>query len=285
MTLQLLLASVGVPPARHACSSKIFGQAMSSALYYYPGNASAAAAAFMSSCAGTWSDHDLRRYLASNWKAGGPAGASCSDAQLFGAYHDGGKLVCRPRELFKQHCHVLSIGSDGDASFESSIHAFAPHCIVETHDGTLIGDRAKLRERLPSFVKLVPTNMDATTYLRLLQDGVEQLSLLKIDCEGCEFSSLLPLVSHICVDQIALELHACQSKGKRSREPTSSFPIGARHRPFDRAMRVHTLLSQLDVLYRIFEKQPNFVYSDGTCLEFSFIRRVPCVVRRGGAGI
>ena len=46
--------------------------------------------------------------------------------------------------------------------------------------------------------------------------------------------------------------------------------IGARHRPFDRAMRVHALL---DVLYRIVEKQPNFVYSDGTCLEFSFIRR------------
>ena len=35
-------------------------------------------------------------------------------------------------------------------------------------------------------------------------------------------------------------------------------------------MRVHALL---DVLYRIVEKQPNFVYSDGTCLEFSFIRR------------
>ena len=95
----VLFACVGVPPARHACSSKIFGQAMSSALKSSPGNASAAAAAFMSSCAGTWSDHDLRRYLASNWKAGGPAGASCSDAQLFGDYHDGGKLVCRPREL------------------------------------------------------------------------------------------------------------------------------------------------------------------------------------------
>merc|ERR1712085_142963 len=62
LTLLLLLAWVGVPPARHACSSKIFGQAMSSALISSPGNASAAAAAFMSSCAGTWSDHDLRRY-------------------------------------------------------------------------------------------------------------------------------------------------------------------------------------------------------------------------------
>ena len=217
----------------HACSSGTFSIAMSKALAFDPRNASAAATAFLSSCTGTWSDYDARQYFASAWKAGEPTGAGCSNARLFGAYHDGGKLVCKPQELFGQPCHVLSIGSDGDASFESAVHSFAPHCIIETHDGTLRGERQKLRDGLPTFLKLVPENMNEFTYLRLLRDGIKQLNLLKIDCEGCEFTSLLPFIRRICVDQIVLELHGCQSRGKRAKEATSSFSSRATHTPYE----------------------------------------------------
>ena len=268
------LASLAAKPL-HACVAESFEPAMSKALTLAPGSASAAAAAFLASCAGKWSDHDARRYFASTWKAGGPTGASCSDAQIFGRYSDGGKIVCKPRELFITPCNIISIGSGGDASFESSVHAFASHCNIETHDGTLVGEREKLRKDLPAFVKFVPENMNNLTYLRLQRDGVRHISLLKIDCEGCEFSSLLPLIRHICVDQIALELHAapCTLRGKRFSEARRS---SSRTTPFRRVMRAHTLLTQLDELYHIFDKQPNTVYSDGTIIEFAFVRRIPC---------
>ena len=36
--------------------------------------------------------------------------------------------------------------------------------------------------------------------------------MLKIDCEGCEFSSLPPFLENVCVDQLILELHAYPAK-------------------------------------------------------------------------
>ena len=60
----------------------------------------------------------------------------------------------------------MSIGSDGDPSFENAVHAYAPHCHIETHDGTLTGKRAKLREQLPSYIHFVPENMHAETWRR-----------------------------------------------------------------------------------------------------------------------
>ena len=84
--------------------------------------------------------------------------------------------------------------------------------------------------------------------------------------EGCEFEALPPLVQNVCIDQLLVEVHGCEDK----RQPKTS-------KPFGRLMRVHQLMKQLDGMYRIFHSEPNVVYSDGTCIEYSFIRRVPCM--------
>ena len=96
---------------------------------------------------------ELRRaYLQSLWHPGAPGGSSCAELKRLGPPGDGGKILCAPAKLLAQsssECHVLSVGSNGDATFEESIHAIAPSCRIDTFDGTL--DDAK-RSRLPSFV-------------------------------------------------------------------------------------------------------------------------------------
>ena len=32
--------------------------------------------------------------------------------------------------------------------------------------------------------------------------------MLKIDCEGCEMTALLPWLEHVCTDRILVEVHA-----------------------------------------------------------------------------
>ena len=49
-----------------------------------------------------------------------------------------GKWVCAPEQLLSHDgCVVFSIGSNGEASFESAVLADFPHCRVHTFDPTL----------------------------------------------------------------------------------------------------------------------------------------------------
>ena len=166
-TLLALLGLLSLPSSRgKACNPAAYRPAQRAALAAAPGNASAAAIAFMAACKGPWNAFDVRKYFYSNWHAGAPTGSSCSSLVRFGNYDDGGKMICQPRRALAQPCSVVSIGSDGDPSFENAVHAYAPHCRIETHDGSLTGMRAALRKQLPSYIHFVPENMHAETWRR-----------------------------------------------------------------------------------------------------------------------
>ena len=252
--------------AGRACNPLIYEPAIEAAVNSSTGNSSARAAAiaFMDACDpnGHWTSYDVKKYFQNIWHAGEPAGASCSNLRRVGLHGDGGKGVCEIDKLLsRKPCHVVSIGSNGEPSFEKAIHALGPHCRIDTHDGTLVGDRIKLRDNLPSYVDFYPENVSNETW-KLYTNGTSRgrVSLLKMDCEGCEFDSLPPLVQNVCIDQILLELHGCSRR------------YDAKHR----VLRVHELMLRLDEDYLIFYVEPNLAYSDGTCIEYSFRRRTPC---------
>lgn len=282
--------------AAGACNPSKYEPVLESSLHTSHGNGSAAADAFLQACDGQrWSSFDVKKYLQNNWHAGAPAGASCSKLRRIGLYGDGGKAVCKIDQLLaSEPCRVVSVGSNGEPSFERAIHTIAPHCRIDTFDGTLVGGRQQLRDNLPAYVQFYPENVDSETWRRYSNASHGgRLNLLKMDwyclsprtrgsthrcsfprlplcvcsgSEGCEFEALPPLVQNVCIDQLLLEVHGCEDK----RQPKTS-------KPFGRLMRVHQLMKQLDGLYRIFHSEPNVVYSDGTCVEYSFIRRVPCM--------
>lgn len=137
----------------------------------------------------------------------------CSNVTRLGAAEDGGKSVCRAADMLGMRpCHVVSVGSNGDATFENAVHNFAPHCRVSTWDGTLVGKRARLASRLPTWLTFLPMNWNASSWMHYRKEGTDVVSLLKVDCEGCEATELAPWLEHVCAEQIVLELHAYPSK-------------------------------------------------------------------------
>ena len=95
--------------------------------------------------------------------------------------------MCEPDVTLAAPCQVVSIGSNGDASFESDIHKFAPHCKIDTWDGTLVGHRSRLRRALPSYVNFRPRNMDSESWRAYAQHAKAapvHVNILKVDCEG-----------------------------------------------------------------------------------------------------
>ena len=84
----------------------------------------------------------------------------CDRLVRLGTKFDGSKVACNSSGdvLPQTNCRVVSVGSNGDPAFESAVHAAAPWCAIETWDGTLVGARAKLAQRIPAFVNFVPRN-------------------------------------------------------------------------------------------------------------------------------
>ena len=120
------------------------------------------------------------------------------------AAHREDKVACGQAEtVFRRPCLVVSIGSNGEAGFEESVHATAPHCEVHTWDGTL--NKRKIA-MLPSFVSLMRRNFRNDSWTKYAHRNVS-IAVLKMDCEGCEFGALPPLVDSICVEQILMEVH------------------------------------------------------------------------------
>ena len=113
-----------------------------------------------------WTAYDTKKYVQNNWHAGEPTGASCGHLQRIGLYGDGGKMLCDTAQLLpiKQPCRVISVGSNGEFSFERGIRDIAPHCSIDVFDGTLINERAALAAKLPSYVKFVAKNVDSSTW-------------------------------------------------------------------------------------------------------------------------
>jgi hypothetical protein len=180
-------------------------------------------------------------YFAANWHPGQPHNLGCGALWRVGSSADGGKGLCLdvpgPQG---EDCVVLSIGSNGDFTFETSMHAIAPLCDIHTFDGTMqTGSRAKLlKAAKPQWVHFHHVNFDSqshTSIREMLAKRRQRVWVLKMDCEGCEFESLLPFLRDVCIDILLLEIH-----------------------PKADIMPTHQLLSSINQTLGLYYREPNF---------------------------
>jgi hypothetical protein len=171
---------------------------------------------------------------------------------------DGSKVLCNVKSSLQSPCHVFSVGSNGDASFETAVHELAPDCQIDTFDGTLIRHgQTELVDNLPAFLRFHPINWGRQSIGNVTQilEGVPSLSVLKIDCDGCEYETLMPFLATVCTDQVVVEVHAL----------TLVLYAG--------------LLTNLSEAYVPFYAEDNprcGVTSGMRCAEISWRRRKPC---------
>jgi len=210
-----------------------------------------------------------RAYLQAFWHSGSPGGGSCASLERLGSSSDGGKFVCDVDSLFGQPegCHVVSVGSNGDTSFESAVHAKAPACVIDTYDGSFVGARAPLADRIPSYVRFFAQHFREGSVKRYV--GERAVDLLKMDCEGCEERVLSFWLKLAPPRQIVLELHGCKLRGR--------FPFAHHNESASDAAprldRMHHMMQMVyDAGFRVFAVEPNLEWSDGTCIEYSFKR-------------
>jgi len=140
---------------------------------------------------------------------------SCTTIARMGCPGDGGKWICDPQHYLEMNeCIVYSFGSNDDFSFEESIHNFNPECKIYTFDPTVQNPKNK-----PPFVNYYPWGLaghdlkekslfTVKTIMNLL--GHKKITVLKVDCEGCEFESFnihsFPVYKG-AINQILVEVH------------------------------------------------------------------------------
>lgn len=167
-----------------------------------------------------------------------------------GAVGDGGKFVCDPDQLItKGNCTIISVGSSNEYSFEAGLEPYG--CAIHTFDPTVIPDGRK-----PAHVQFHSLGLGTTPETSLAQliklTSSRNIDILKVDCEGCEWdvllddSALSALRAH--VTQFLIEFHW---KGVPTMEA-----VGNR---------------LLDAGFRVFSKEANIAFSDGSCIEYSFL--------------
>ena len=99
--------------------------------------------------------------------------------------------------------------------------------------------------------------LDAETHRKFAGRKVD---LLKIDCDGCEFTALRPWVTNVCTEQIVVEVHRFKGLGRR----------------YQNVLNVHNLMMHLHAQgYRIAYLEANARYPIlGT--EYTLVRNRTC---------
>ena len=224
----------------------------------------------------------MKTYYQDWWRPGQPHGVDCARTERLGVADWPGaeleaKVVCQPERLFAAPCNVLSVGSNGDAGFEVDVRRRWPHCQLTTMDGTLVDsftdgrwrNRSRLRAQLPAWLRLIPENFHPDSWTHFA--GFHEMSLLKIDCEGCELDSLVPFLERVPVRQIVVEVHGCVHKAVDIKTVRSRFEaVEMWLREVDKQHHMMTGLARKG--YRVFASEPNLIWSDGTCIELSLTR-------------
>ena len=197
-------------------------------------------------------DRKGRTFFQRNWEPS----LSCTALARLGCPGDGGKWVCDPHRYLGTHCLVYSFGSNDEFSFEEAVHHFNPLCEIHTFDPVV-----SQPVNSPSYVHFHPWGIGTENSIEdsmytlptiMRQLGHRNVSILKIDCEGCELDVFdtpsFPPHSG-AVQQILMEVH------------------------FDgKPERVHRLFNFLmDSGYAIVNKEANIQYSDGSAVEFSLV--------------
>lgn len=262
---------------RCACLRNVTDAAMQRVM---PGNATAIAHAYYDACDNAdhrppaermhyvegqhWCGGDYVGYFNRTWlPAVHSLGQACRTMHRIGAplnikdgSGDGGKTLCEAERLLSPPgCLVVSVGISSDTRFESNLHQFQPNCRVIGYDGTLT---PAMTAAVPSFVELRPTNFAIDSWKNFTRRA--HVNLLKIDCEGCEYSALVPWVEHVCTDQITVEVHKTRgAKGRGNRQ----------------AQWIHRLMSRLHHHgYQVAHAEFNLAWPPN--VEYTLVRSTPC---------
>eukprot|EP00934_Nitzschia_sp_Nitz4_P000584 Nitzschia sp. Nitz4//scaffold18_size181773//16682//17599//NITZ4_001894-RA/size181773-processed-gene-0.39-mRNA-1//-1//CDS//3329539948//584//frame0 len=177
---------------------------------------------------------------------------------------DGAKWVCDPHRLRnKPDCLVYSVGSSGEVSFERGIRdVVGKHCEIHTFDiitynkrrgdfaqnldgiATFhhwgLGTEAQARKNSDKFKTLAQT-------MEFLGHANRTIDIFKIDCEGCEWSTVQDWLQQD-LRQILVETHDA---------------------PWPEAKNFFYSLH--DAGYVIYSKEPN-LFTKGTAIEYSFLK-------------
>ena len=237
-----------------------------------------------------YSSSVMRSYVMRMWHAGKPFGVGCEELERYGRYGDGGKAVCEPKQLFADPaCRVISVGSNGDASFEKAIHQKGgQHCAIDIYDGTLNEKKLTEIRNYAPFLNVTQSNFHNLSWVPYARSAAGPVvTMLKMDCEGCEFSTLRPWLEHVCAKQILIEVHGCKAPPAKVANATRALQQFYKKR----LLQMHQLMTELYWYgYRVFHVEPNVEFSDGTCVEYSLRRITPCPTNpkpirthRGGA--
>jgi hypothetical protein len=154
--------------------------------------------------------------------------------QRYESFGDGPKFICgidylrattssQAAAAESSSCLVYSVGSKNQIAFEMAIKDLLPACETHTFDPTLtapyIGDAYSTfhpwglgADNATSTSSGGFKTQGVMSMYRALGHVGRRLDILKVDCEGCEFDSMLPLFDAIAqneiqVDQLLIELH------------------------------------------------------------------------------
>lgn len=144
---------------------------------------------------------------------------NCDFIRRLGQYGDGGKWICDPHRLTQrassgQGCLVYSIGSVGDASFETATYeSISPLCEIHTFD--LNPWSSYTSAPLPKFVNYHTQRIGREPPSKTIPQIVEELGhkgrtidLFKIDCEGCEWETFQGWFgAGVSIRMILIEVH------------------------------------------------------------------------------
>lgn len=191
---------------------------------------------------------------------------TCQHERRIGNWGDGGKWVCDPHRIGAQApvrgCLVYSVGSFNDFSFEERVlQDVSSDCEIHTLDPTIGENSSNLpHNKKVSFHPWGLANADNGNYKTLhtivseLGHTSREIDILKIDCEGCEWSTYESwFAGGVKIRQILVELHGGTDDGN----PPA-------------AMKFLSFLKELG--YVVFHKESNTVGCAGQCIEYSFIR-------------
>ena len=193
-----------------------------------------------------------RTFFQRNWEPS----MSCTALARLGCAGDGGKWVCDPHRYLGENCLVYSFGSNNEFSFEEAVHHFNPHCEIHTFDPFVSKPINK-----PQYVNFHPWGIAAHdsaagsiySLPAIMQRlGHTNVSILKIDCEGCELD--------------VFNTHDFPSQGGAVQQILMEVHFGGKPE------RVHRLFNFLtESGYAIVNKEANIQFSDGDAVEFSLI--------------
>lgn len=192
---------------------------------------------------------------------------SCGYEIRVGSYGDGGKWVCNPHRIAQLAqserdggCLVYSVGSMGDYGFEESINdEISSTCEIHTFD--LKPWNSYTDKPPPDFMHYHVAALGIQHPAKSLPEIVVELGhvgrridILKIDCEGCEWSTFRGwLGAGVDIRQILVELHD---------SPDHPVDDTTKHAMYD---------FLFEHGYVVFHKESNSLCG-GDCIEYAFIK-------------